>query len=215
MPIPTEGLGEKRYRAAQAKSQPDMTAAQKLAAEIVKADAKAAAKVAATTVKLDEVLAPAGNTGIVPPFIVEQVVEVDQDFEAEFAALEAEEAASKEPIKLEDPYNAAPTHARTTIVDGQKVIDMGAVKITATPKGMTIERPRGLTIEDAPPERFVPPLSAKTLAEMAGGREALDRHKARKPPPASEEPQPTKVGPFSDAKEYHPMHKPAINKFRG
>ncbi len=267
MPIPTEGLGEKRYRAALDKSQPGMVAAQKLAADIIKADEKArkkfeiknyklddsisgtnpvdgtnmdlfhpadfrveAAKIATTAVKLDEVLTPrdgaiyaAHSRAISTPeqnaeidaaiAKVNAQVAVDSEFEAEFAALEAQEAeAAKKPIEIADPYNAAPTHARTTIVDGQKVIDMGSVKITATPKGMTIERPRGLVIEDAPPERFVPPLSAKTLAEMAAGREALARHKARKPPVAPEEPQPTKVGPFPDAKEYSPMHVPARSK---
>ncbi len=213
MPIPTEGLGEKRYRAALVKSQPDMTAAQKLAAEIVKADAKAE-KIAAAAVKLNEVLTPAGNTGIVPPHITiaaEQAVEVDQDFEAEFAALEAQEAeASKEPIKIEDPHNAAPTHARTTIVNGQKVIDMGSVKITATPEGITVERPP--VPQEEEPERFVPPLSAKTLAEMAAGREALAKHKARKPPAAPEEPPNTQVGSFPDFQEYMPLHKPARSK---
>lgn len=193
MPIPTEGLGEKRYRAALAKNQ---AAGAGKADDIVamgeRAIAAATQDVAVTAEKLGIVLnGPAATTtemiadALDALKVEDQQVDVDPAFEAEFAALEVAEAeAAKKPIDIVDPFDAAPTQPRTVMIGNQKVIDMGSVRITATPEKIEtqimpppVERPR----VSLPPQ-----LSEKTLAEMAAGRKAVARHTAARPAHAPE-----------------------------
>jgi hypothetical protein len=182
MAIPTEGLGEKRYRAGQAKQK------------------QAAADVAATAVRLGDALKPVTVNTYVDAKVkdVNTQVDVDPDFEAEFAKLEAEEAAkAAKPIELEDPFNAAPTHARTTVLNGQKVIDMGSIKITATPEKIEVQRATTYPPFDVEEGRLRV-LSQKTLDEMAAGREAVARHQSARRLHADTAPAPAPTGVAND-----------------
>lgn len=101
-----------------------------------------------------------------------------------------------------------------------KIIEHGGLRISATKDMITVldlyQGTDQAHIHDgrkAEPERVIPPLSARTLAEMEAGRKRLAEHSASYRPPA---PVDTSVGVNvhrpADFVEYQPMTKPAKSK---